>query len=158
MGYFLPFYISFPATPYPPPSNNPDNQNFEKIKEAPGDIIILNMSNINKNQKLNDVWFLRYGAQPTDFFLILNQFLPFYCSPQPPTTPPTQQPKELKFWKKKKNATGIIILHKCTINDKHMIYGSWDINCNKQIFFVILGNFLLFQSPNDPKNENFKKK
>ena len=30
LGYFLPFY----------PSNNPENQNFEKMKKAPGDIII----------------------------------------------------------------------------------------------------------------------
>ena len=80
------------------------------------------------------------------------------ATPYHPSHPTTQRIKILKKWKKKKNATGIIILHKCTINDKHMIYGSWDINCNKQIFFVILGNFLLFQSPNDPKNENFKKK
>ena len=80
------------------------------------------------------------------------------ATPYHPFHPTTQRIKILKKWEKKKNATGIIILHKCTINDKHMIYGSWDINCNKQIFFVILGNFLLFQSPNDPKNENFKKK
>ena len=35
--------------------NNPENQNFEKIKKNPGDIIILHMSTINKNQKSNDV-------------------------------------------------------------------------------------------------------
>ena len=31
------------------PANNPENQNFEKMKKAPGDIIILHMSIINKN-------------------------------------------------------------------------------------------------------------
>ena len=30
LGYFLPFY----------PPNNPENQNFEKMKKAPGDITI----------------------------------------------------------------------------------------------------------------------
>ena len=30
LGYFLLFY----------PTNNPENQNFEKMKKAPGDIII----------------------------------------------------------------------------------------------------------------------
>ena len=61
--------------------------------------------------------------------------------------------------KTKKNPTrDIIILHMCTINDNHMIYGSWDINCNRQIFFVILGNFLLFYPPNNPKNKSFQKK
>ena len=32
----------------------------------------------------------------------------------------------------------------CTINDNHMISGSWDMKCNKQNFFVILGYFLRF--------------
>ena len=36
----------------------------------------------------------------------------------------------------------IFILHKCTINDNHLIYGSWDINCNRHIFFCHLGPFL----------------
>ena len=52
------------------------------------------------------------------------------------------------------------IIYKCTINDNHMIYdGSWDINCNcnRQIFFVILGLFFAFLPPNSPKNQNFKK-
>ena len=31
------------------PPRNPENQNFEKMKKAPGDIIILHMSTINKN-------------------------------------------------------------------------------------------------------------
>ena len=34
-----------------------------------------------------------------------------------------------------------------------MIYGSWDINCNRHNFFVILGHFLIFYHPNSPKNE-----
>ena len=58
--------------------------------------------------------------------------------------------------KKKKNARDII-LHKCNINHNHMIYGSWDIKCNRQIFFVILGHILTFYPPNSPKNENIKK-
>ena len=38
---FLPFY--------PPPPKNPENQNFEKWKLMPGDIIILHMCTINDN-------------------------------------------------------------------------------------------------------------
>ena len=30
------------------PPRNPENQNFEKMKKAPGDIISLHMSTINK--------------------------------------------------------------------------------------------------------------
>ena len=59
-------------------------------------------------------WFLRYGAQQTKFFLILDHFLPFY--------PPNN--KENQNFEKLKKAPGdIIILHKCTINDNHMMYG-----------------------------------
>ena len=56
----------------------------------------------------------------------------------------------------------------CTINQDHMMYGSWDMKCNRRNFFVILGNFLPSYpypqpyahppSPSkSPKNENFKK-
>ena len=99
-------------------------------------------------------WFLRYGARKTGLFLILDNFCPFTpLFPLPPNNPENQN-----FEKMKKTPGDIIILHKCTINDNHMIYGSWDINCNRQIFFVILGHFLPFYPPNSPKNENIKKK
>ena len=58
--------------------------------------------------------------------------------------------------KKQKNARDII-LHKCNVNGNHMIYGSWDINRNRHIFFVILGHILPFYPPNSLKNENIKK-
>ena len=45
----------------------------------------------------------------------------------------------------------------CTINDSHMVYGFWDMQCSRQNFFVILGHCLPFYSPNSPKNEHFKK-
>ena len=99
--------------------------------------------------KLYDVWFLRYGTQQN-----FSHFRPFFVllHPLPLTT------ERIKILKKMKKTSGdIIILHKCTINDNHMIYGSWDINCNRQIFFVIFGHFLLFYLPNSPKNENITK-
>ena len=45
----------------------------------------------------------------------------------------------------------IIFLHMCTINQDHMMYVSWDMKFNRQNFFVILGSFLPFYSPNSPK-------
>ena len=35
-----------------PPLNNLENQNFEKIKKMPGDIIILHMCAINENHMM----------------------------------------------------------------------------------------------------------
>ena len=55
---------------YPP--NNLKNQNFEKMEKLPGDIIILQMCTINS------IWFLTYEAWQTEFFIILDCFLPFY--------------------------------------------------------------------------------
>ena len=34
------------------PPNNPKNQNFEKLKKNPGDIILLHMCTINDNQMM----------------------------------------------------------------------------------------------------------
>ena len=42
LDHFLPFY----------PPNNPKNQNFEKMKKPPGDIITLHMCNINENHMM----------------------------------------------------------------------------------------------------------
>ena len=82
---FLPFYLT----------NNSLNQNFEKTKTL-RDIIILNMCTINNN---HDVWFLSYGVQRTEFFVILDHFFPFY---------PPNETKNQNF-EKMKNKTGDII-------------------------------------------------
>ena len=61
---------------------------------------------------------------------------------------PLLAPK-IKIWKKYKKTLGhIILLHICTINQDHMMYGSWDIKFNRQNFFVILGIF--FKTPVTP--------
>ena len=61
-----------------------------------------------------DVWFLRYGVQQTEFFVILDHFLPFY---------PSNNLKNQNF-EKLKTKPGDIVLHMFTINDNHMMYGS----------------------------------
>ena len=43
LNYFLPFY----------PHNNLENQNFEKMKKIPIDIIILHMCTINENHMMH---------------------------------------------------------------------------------------------------------
>ena len=72
-----------------------------------------------------DIWFLRYwGAQQTEFFVIFDKFLPIYPLK-------TWKIKILKKWKKKPGH--IIILQKCTKNQDHMLYCSWDMahdRCN----------------------------
>ena len=98
---------------------------------------------------LLDVWFLRYGAQLTELFLILGHFLPFY---------PTNNQKNQNFEKNKKKAWRYIILHKCNKNHDHMLYCSWDMaldGCN--CYFSYWAIFCHFTSLTSPKNQNIKK-
>ena len=92
-----------------PLTTNPKNQNFEKMKKKLGVIIFLHMCTIY------DVWFLRYRAQQTEFFVILDHFLHLH---------PPNNPKSQNFEKMKKTPGDIIILHKCTINYNDIMYGS----------------------------------
>ena len=84
-----------------------------EMKIMPVDIITLHMCTINENHMI--VCFLRYGVRWTEFFVILDHFLPFY---------PPNNPKNQNFEKLKKTPGGIIILHKCTKNHDQMLYCS----------------------------------
>ena len=82
------------------------------------------------------VWFLRYKAWQTRFFCHFELFFAFL---------PSKQPKKSQFWKIEKKTPGdIIILHMCTINDDHMMYGSWDMKPDKQNFLSFWTVFCIF--------------
>ena len=136
LGHFLPFL----------PNYWPQKLKFGKtVKKTPGDIILLH---VYQKWRSNDVWFLRYGARQTEFFLILDHFLPF-CPPK--------NPENQNFEKMKKTPGDTITLNKCIINDNHMMFSSWDMKCDRHIFFVILGHFLPLCPTSNPKNQNFEK-
>ena len=67
-----------------------ENQNFEKMKKKPGDIIILQKSTINDNHMIYGFWDMKHGWQNILSFWTI--FLPFYL-------PTTQKIKILKNWK-----------------------------------------------------------
>ena len=57
-------------------------------------------------------------------------------------------------WDMKRNwqkMPGNIISHMCTINNIHMMYGYWDMECDREVF-VILDQILPFYPPNNLKN------
>ena len=83
LDHFLPFY----------PLNNLKIKILKKWKKSSGDMIILYMHHIWQTY---DVWLLRYGAQQTEFFVILDCFLTFY--------PPPKDPENQNFEKAKKKA------------------------------------------------------
>ena len=72
-------------------------------------------------------------------------FLPIYS---------TNKPKNQNFEKMKKTPGGIIILHLPTTNDNRIMYGSWDIEFNKQNLF----SFWITFCPFTEKSKFSKKK
>ena len=85
------------------------------------------------------LWFLRYGVQQTEFFL---SFWTIFCPFNPLIN---WKIKILKKWKK--TPGDIIILYICTINNNHMIYGSWDMERDRQNFLSFWTIFCPFTSP-----------
>ena len=96
------------------------------------------MCTINK-----DSWDIRRNRQKFLSFWVL--FCPFI-----PLT--NQKIKILKKWKK--TPGHIIILHLSTTNDNHIMYGSWDMEFNRQNLFSYWTTFCPFTE----KSKFWKKK
>ena len=100
----------------------PEKLNFEKMKKMTRDIIILH--HVYHKWRSYDVWFLRYWVWRTEFFVILDHFLPFY----PLTT-----------WKIKYNFTNVY--HKWQSYDVWFLrYEAWWIEffCYFGLVFALL--------------------
>ena len=78
-------------------------------------------------------------------------FLPFYHPP------PYNDPKNQNFDKKWKKCLEVLFFYTyiCTINEDHMIHGSWNIVQHREIFAISGHFFLLFQPLDILKNQNF---
>ena len=99
---------------------SPKNQNFEKMKKIPGDIIILDMCSKNYDQMMYSPWDMVRDA--CNYFSFWATFCPFIH----------YQPKKSKLKKTKKNKPGdIIILNVCTKNYDQVLYASWDMVCDR---------------------------
>ena len=102
-------------------------------------------TNVYHKWQSYDVWFLRYGVQWANFFIILDCFLLFY---------PPNNPKNQNFEKMKKTPGDIIILHMCTKNYDQMMYSSWDMvhdRCNCYFSFWAVCCPFTPQQPKKPK-------
>ena len=94
------------------------------MKKSTADIIILHMCTKNHNHMKYGSWDMEWDRQ---------NFLSFkfnFCRFTPLTT------WRIKMKKKKKNekkSEDVIILYRCTINENHLMYGSWDME--HKIFF-----------------------
>ena len=115
-------------------------------KKTPGDIITLHLHTTNDDHMMYGSWDM--GHDRHNFLSFWTIFLPFY-------NPPNKSENQ-KFEKMKKILVDIIILHMCTINENHMMNGSWDMERDRQNFFLILDHYLPFYPPNNPENQNFE--
>ena len=93
-----------------------------------------------------DVWSLRCKARQTEFLVILGHFLPF----DPPNNPKIQSFRKMKI-----TPGDMIILHLCTKNDDHMMYG--DMECDRQNFPLFWTIFCPFTSLKTQKIKILKK-
>ena len=115
----------------------------------PTDIILLYMHacmcTINEDHKIYFSWNIRCNREK--FF----SFWAIFCPFSPLTT------RKTKILKLKKTPGHIIMLHICTINDNHMIYGSWDMERNRKNFFSHSGPFFALLPPYEPRKSKFWK-
>ena len=93
------------------------------VKKTPGDIILLHMCTINEDHIMYASWDIRHNKQ---------SFLSLWAIFCPLTLLATGK---IRVLKKRKTPEDIIILHTCTINENHMMYGCWDMEHNRQNFF-----------------------
>ena len=135
LDHFLHFY----------PPNDPENQNFEKLKKKTGDIIILHMCTINGNHMMFHSWDMEPDRQN---FL---SFWTIFCSY------PTSNPKNQYFEKMKKNIWRYY--HVTQLYHKWQSYAVWFLRYGawQTEFFVILDLFLPFYPPNNLKNQTSEK-
>ena len=116
LGHFLSFY-------HPTLPNEPENQNFEKkFKKCWKMLSFYTYMTINEHHMIYDSWNIKCDTQN---FL---SFWAIFCPSSPLTI------KKIKISKLEKKPTDIITLHFCT-NDNYMMYGSWDMEHNREDFF-----------------------
>ena len=112
---------------YPPPLTTQKIQNSEKRKKNTWRYD--HFTHVDHKWQSYDVWFLRFlrnRVWQTEHFVIFVVFFFFY----PPPPPPNNSEKK-ETW---------TYYHMCTINNNHMMYGSWEMECDRQ-FWIILDHF-----------------
>ena len=118
--------------PFQPP-DNPENENFKIEKNT---WTYYNFTHLHHKWQSYDVWFLRYGAQQTEFF---SHSGPFFA-----LLPAPYGLENQNFGKMNNTSEDIIILQMRTINYSHMMYGSCDMKCNRQNFLSFWSTFCPF--------------
>ena len=126
----------------------------------------LKIQNFGKNEKTTWIYYhfanvyhkwnhIMYGSWETEHMMdriccYFDHYWPFYLS---------NNPKYQSFEEMSKALGDIIVLHMCTINHNHMMYSSWNIECDGQnilSFWIVICPFT-HQEPKKLKFEKMKK-
>ena len=111
------------------------------MKQNPGDIIILHVCTINENHMMYGSWDMQCDRQNfLSFWTVFCLFIPLW-------------PQKIKIFKTKKAPEDIIIiiiLEMSTINDNHMMYGTWDMEPDEQNFLSFWTICYTFTPPPPP--------
>ena len=142
-------FLSFWTVFYPFTPLWTKNQNFEKMKKTPEDIIILQVCTINDSHMMYGSWDMECNEQ--NFLSFWTVFFPF-------TPLTTQNIKILQKWQKNTWR----YYHFTQVYHKWQSYDVWFLRYPRQTkCFVILEHFLPSPSPlflpSHPKNQNFEK-
>ena len=125
-NFLSPWTILCPFTPRPSLLTTQKVNTFWEIekkqtkKKTPGDIVILQKWTIHDNHMMYGFWDMEWNWQ------IFCRFRSFFV------LLPIKNLQNQNFEKMNKKPGAIIILQMCTTNDNHMMYGSWDMECNGQ--------------------------
>ena len=144
-GHFGPYFTLL--TPPSPSPNNPDNQNFEKIKKAPGDVITLDLCN-----KKHDHMMYAYSDMEGNRQFI-HSFYPF----RPPfALLPHCWPRKLKFAKYVENTWRYPFTH---VYNTLRSYDAWFLRYKVQrTKFCHFGSFFALWPSQQPKKSKILKK
>ena len=93
-------------------------------------------------------WNMEYEGQ--NFLSFWTVFCPF-------TSPLFNNPKNQNFVKIEKPRGYIIILHRCDLNENHMMYGFWNTECDRQKFLSFWTIFWTFTTLTTQKIKILKK-
>ena len=119
------------------------------MKKLSGDVMILHMFSKNHNHMMYASWDMEYDRHNfLSFWAIFSLFTPLL-------TP------KIKIRNKCKKSLEILSYYTSTINEDHMMYGSWDKRHDKQSFLSFLAIFCplnLLKPENSKFWKNLKKK
>ena len=140
MSFWTIFYPFSPSTTW--------KSNILTLKKAPEDIAISHICTINDNHMMYGSWDMEHNRHNFLSFCLFFALLPL---------PPPMDQENQNFEKMKKNSWRYYHFTKAYHKWQSYAVRFLRYGVQQTEFFVILGHFLPFYPPKNPKNQNFEK-